>query len=64
MKEREVIAEEQEFLIWLENGVERGWISWPYCNTHDGGYQFMSEEELEYLDAGGDPCETVIRLFQ
>ena len=36
--------EEQEFGIWLQNGIERGWISDPYCHTHDGGYQYMSED--------------------
>lgn len=55
--------EEQEFGIWLANGVERGWISNPYCNTHDGGYEYMSIEEIEEWEAGGDPCEHVIRIF-
>ena len=55
--------EEQEFGIWLTNGIERGWISDPYCHTHDGGMQYMSEEELEEWEAGGDPCEHVLRIF-
>lgn len=55
--------EEQEFGIWLGNGIERGWISDPYCHTHDGGLEYMSEEELEELEAGGDPCEHVVRIF-
>ena len=55
--------EEKEFGIWLTNGIERGWISDPYCHTHDGGMQYMSEEEIEEWDAGGDPCEHVIRIF-
>jgi hypothetical protein len=25
-----------EFEIWLENGIERGWITEPFCNTHEG----------------------------
>jgi len=25
-----------EFGIWLSNGIERGWITEPFCNTHDG----------------------------
>jgi hypothetical protein len=52
-----------EFEIWLENGIERGWVTSPYCNTHDGGYEYMGEEELEEWDAGGDPCQHVIRLM-
>jgi len=55
--------EEQEFGIWLTNGIERGWISDPYCHTHDGGMQYMSEEEIEEWEQGGDPCEHVIRIF-
>lgn len=55
--------EEQEFGIWLTNGIERGWISSPYCVTHDGGMQYMSEEEIEEFEAGGDPCENVVRIF-
>jgi hypothetical protein len=28
--------EEQEFGIWLSSGIDRGWVTHPYCNTHDG----------------------------
>ncbi len=52
-----------EFEIWLENGIERGWVTPPYCNTHDGGYEYMDEEEVEEWDQGGDPCCHVIRLM-
>ncbi len=55
--------EETEFGIWLENGIERGWVTPPYCNTHDGGYEYMGEEEQEEWEAGGDPCCHVIRLM-
>ena len=56
-------ADEQEFGIWLTSGIERGWVSDPYCHTHDGGMQYMSEEELEEWEAGGYPCEHVVRIF-
>ena len=59
----DLIPEEQEFGIWLRNGIERGWVSDPYCHTHDGGYEYMSEEEMKEWEAGGDPCELVIRIF-
>jgi hypothetical protein len=59
----DLTPEEQEFGIWLRNGIERGWVSDPYCHTHDGGYEYMSEEEMEEWEAGGDPCELVIRIF-
>ena len=60
--EEDLTDDEKEFGIWLANGIERGWISEPYCHTHDGGYQFMSEEEIEEWEAGGDPCEHVLRI--
>lgn len=63
MNINDISSEEQEFGIWLTNGIERGWISDPYCHTHDGGYQYMSEEEIEEFENGGDPCEHVVRIF-
>ncbi len=63
MNEEELSDDEKEFGIWLSNGIERGWVSDPYCHTHDGGYQFMSEEEIKEWEAGGDPCEHVLRIF-
>lgn len=56
-------TEDAEFGIWLRNGIERGWISDPYCNTHDGGYEYMGEDELQEWDEGGDPCCHVVRLM-
>jgi hypothetical protein len=63
MNAEDLSPEEQEFGIWLSNGIERGWVSDPYCHTHDGGFEYMGEEELEEWEAGGDPCELVIRIF-
>lgn len=62
-KLEEYSSEEQEFIVWLNNGIDRGWITDPYCVTHDGGYEYMSEEELEDWEAGGDPCQHVVRLM-
>jgi hypothetical protein len=62
-QEEDLSPEEKEFGIWLSNGIDRGWITPPYCNTHDGGYEYMGEEELEEWDAGGDPCCHVVRLM-
>jgi hypothetical protein len=35
------------FRYWLRIGIKAGWISKPYCMTHDGNYEYMSEEERE-----------------
>ena len=50
-----------EFEIWLNNGIEREWITEPFCNTH-GGDPYMSEEEAKEWEEGGDPCQVVIKI--
>lgn len=52
-----------EFEIWLKNGIERGWITEPFCNTHEGD-PYMDEEEQEEWEAGGDPCQVVLKIKQ
>jgi len=52
---------EKEFDIWLENGIERGWVTPPFCNTHEGDPHMTQEEEDEW-EAGGDPCQVVIKI--
>lgn len=49
---------------WLITGMENGWISQPYCNTHDGGFEYMTQEEIDEWEAGGDPCCVVVRLME
>ena len=51
----------KEFEIWLDNGIDRGWITEPFCNTHDGD-PYMSEEEQQEWEAGGDPCQVVFKI--
>ena len=63
ISEEELSTEEKNFSAWLSNGIENGWISEPYCHTHDGGYQYMSEEEIQEWEDGGDPCEHVLRIL-
>jgi hypothetical protein len=43
------------FRYWLQLGIKMGWISKPYCMTHDGNYEYMTEEERKEWDDGGDP---------
>jgi hypothetical protein len=53
--------EYDEFEIWLNNGIDRGWITEPFCNTHEGD-PYMTKEESEEWEAGGDPCQVVIKI--
>ena len=52
-----------EFEIWLNNGIDRGWVTEPFCNTHDGD-PYMSEEEEKEWEEGGDPCQVVIKIVE
>ena len=54
-------SEDKEFEIWLDNGIDRGWITEPFCNTHEGD-PFMTEEESEEWESGGDPCQVVLKI--
>jgi len=56
-------SEDKEFGIWLENGIERGWITEPFCNTHDGD-PYMTEEEQQEWEDGGDPCQVVFKIVE
>jgi len=56
-------SEDKEFEIWLDNGIERGWITEPFCNTHEGD-PYMSEEEAQEWEEGGDPCQVVIKIVE
>lgn len=55
-------TEDQEFEIWLNNGIDRGWISPPFCNTHEGD-TYMTEEEQQEWEEGGDPCQVVLKIL-
>ena len=50
-----------EFHIWLHNGIDRGWITESFCNTHDGD-PYMTEEEYKEWEEGGDPCQVVFKI--
>jgi hypothetical protein len=51
-----------QFWTWLEMGINKGWVTEPFCNTHDGDPYMTEEEEKEWED-GGDPCLHVIKLI-
>jgi len=46
---------------WLQIGIDKGWVTEPFCNTHDGDPYMTAEEEQEWED-GGDPCMPVIKI--
>jgi len=52
-----------DFGLWLSQGIEAGWISEPFCHTHNGDPYMTPEEEQEWED-GGDPCMHVVKLLQ
>ena len=54
---------EIEFDDWLKAGIDKGWVTEPFCNTHDGDPYMTEEEEKEWED-GGDPCMFVVKLIQ
>jgi hypothetical protein len=51
------------YSLWVRFGMKMGWVSYPYCNTHDGGWEYMTEEEHAEWEAGGDPCCVVLRVL-
>lgn len=50
-----------EYHTWLSYGLKRGWVSDPFCATHDMGP--WSDEEIRELDEGYDPCMPTVRLY-
>jgi len=48
------------FEQWLQVGVENGFCSESFCNTHDGSPTGEKEERL--WEEGYDPCVHMVRL--
>jgi hypothetical protein len=57
-----IILDEQGMWEWLQVGIDKGWVTEPFCYTHDGDPYMTEEEEKEWED-GGDPCSPVIKLL-
>ena len=49
------------FEEWIAFGIDKGWVTEPFCNTHDG-YQYLTQEQEKEFDEGFDPCVSVIQL--
>lgn len=47
---------------WLALGIEKGWISKPFCLTHD--VPDFTDEEKEIIDSGNDCCVGGLRLYE
>jgi hypothetical protein len=53
---------EKAFWDWFQIGVDNDWVTPPFCETHDGGFEFQTDEERQEWEDGGDPCMTVTRV--
>lgn len=54
--------EQNEAYEWLQIGIDKGWVSDGFCMTHDGD-NYMTEEEEQDWENGGDPCCPVVKFF-
>jgi hypothetical protein len=57
-----IIFDKEEIWDWLQIGIDKGWISEPFCYTHDGD-PYMTEEEQQEWEDGGDPCSPVLKIL-
>ena len=60
-KESGMLSKNIDIYDWVQYGVEMGWSTEAFCETHEG-YKMSDEEEKEWAD-GGDPCMTIIRIW-
>jgi len=49
-----------DFDQWLKYGIDNGFCTDQFCNTHDG-FPMSEAEEAEW-EEGGDPCAHMVRL--
>lgn len=47
---------------WLKIGIDKGWVTEAFCNTHDGD-PYMTDEEATDWEDGGDPCMHVVKFI-
>jgi hypothetical protein len=57
-----LVFDKEEIWKWLQIGIDKGWVSDPFCYTHDGD-PYMSEEEEKEWEDGGDPCCPVLKIL-
>ena len=51
-----------DFESWITTGYIHGWCGPPVCATHDSVP--TSAEEDDDWDNGGDPCVSILRLYE
>ena len=62
MDQIEIIeANVEATLVWIKEGVDKGFCSDTVCSTHSADH--LREEEFESLMDGEDPCIFVLRLW-
>lgn len=52
----------KDYVEWINKGIEEGFISPPFCFTHDGD-PFMTQEEGDAWEEGTDWCAPVVKLI-
>lgn len=57
------MSNEITFDDWVAIGTTKGWISPPFCMTHEGDQYMTPEEEAEW-EEGGDPCCPVFKILE
>jgi hypothetical protein len=51
-----------DYFDWRDLGIANGWISEPFCDTHD--VKFLTKEEEQAWENGEDPCMMVFRIYE
>lgn len=52
---------EMDYFSWRDFGINKGWITDPFCYTHDTP-PTTEEEDAEFEE--GDPCLFVFRIWE
>ena len=52
------------FRYWIRIGIKMGWVSPVICATHNGTYEWESEENRREWDEGFDPCTHVMVVLK
>lgn len=47
---------------WVAFGAAKGWVTLPFCGTHDGVP--MMKAEWKAVAQGEDPCVLMIRVWE